>query len=80
MQRIFGSLALDELTYLAAYGSHHVEQILIGLPDLVAEELHDPQNFAAEQDGKTEGRVQHFARGESASALTSATSARFSFS
>ena len=64
VQRIFGALALDELTYLAAYGSHHVEQILIGLPDLVAEELHDPQNFAAEQDGKTEGRVQHFARGD----------------
>src|SRR6476620_11442154 len=64
VQRIFGALALDELTYLAAYGSHHVEQILIGLPDLVAEELHDPQNFAAEQDGKTEGRMQHFARGD----------------
>src|SRR5206468_10220732 len=64
VQRIFGSFALDKLPYLAAYGSHHVEQVLIGLPYLVAEELHDPQNFAAEQDGKTEGRVQHFARGD----------------
>src|SRR5207247_7625639 len=28
------------------------------------EKLHDPQDVAAEQDGKAEGRVQPFARGD----------------
>src|SRR6266850_4275460 len=34
-----GALALDELTDLAADGSQHVEQLLIGLPDLAAEKF-----------------------------------------
>src|SRR5262245_66196617 len=57
-------LALDELAYLAADGRHHIEQLLVGLPDLMAEKVHDPNDFAAEQDGKCEGRVQPFARGD----------------
>ena len=65
-ERFFGPLALDELADLAADGRHHVEQVLVGLPYLVAEELHDPQDVSAEQDGKAEGRVQPFARGDGA--------------
>jgi hypothetical protein len=38
-KRHFGSLAFDELTDLAADGSQHIEQLLIGLPDLAAEKL-----------------------------------------
>src|SRR5262249_8880667 len=53
-----------ELAYLAADGRHHIEQLLVGLPDLMAEKFHDPNDFAAEQDGKCEGRVQPFARGD----------------
>src|SRR5262249_14389982 len=47
-ERVFRSLALDELADLAADSRHHGEQVLIGLPTLVAEELHDPQDVAAE--------------------------------
>src|SRR5262249_36694833 len=60
-ERLFRPLALDELANLAADGRHHGEQVRVGLPSLVAEELHDPQNVATEQDGKTAGRVQSFA-------------------
>src|SRR6201995_2818225 len=49
-QGLFGSLALDELTDLASDGSQHVEQFLIGLPDLAAETLDHAQDFAAKQD------------------------------
>src|SRR5262249_36328213 len=63
-ERFFRSLALDELADLAADGRHHGEQVLVGLPSLVAEELHDSQDVAAEQDGKAESRVQPFARGD----------------
>ena len=64
VQRIFGPLALDELPYLAADGRHHGEQVLVGLPDLAAKTLDDPQDVAAEQDRKAEGRVQPFACGD----------------
>jgi hypothetical protein len=57
------ALALDELTELAADGSQHVEQILIGLPDLATEKLDHAQGFPPEQDGKGEGRVYSFALG-----------------
>ena len=56
-QCFLGALALDELTDLAADGSQHVEQLLIGLPDLTTEKLDHAQDFAPEQDGKTEGRM-----------------------
>src|SRR5215470_17595659 len=60
----FGALAFDELAYLAADGSHHVEQLLVWLSYFVAEKLDDSQNFAAKQDGKSEGCVQDFARSD----------------
>src|SRR6266481_6064044 len=47
-----GAIALDELTDLVADGSQHVEQLLIGLPDLATEKLDHAQDFPAEQDGK----------------------------
>src|SRR5262245_40732913 len=47
-ERFFSPLALDELPYLAADGRHHVEQVRVGLPDLMTEKLYDPQNVAAE--------------------------------
>src|SRR4029077_12546746 len=52
-----GAPALDELTDLAADGSQHVKQLLIGLPDLAAEKLDHAQDIPPEQDGKAEGRV-----------------------
>src|SRR6266480_4707520 len=63
-QRVLGLLTLDELPNLAAYGGHHVEQVPVGLPYLVAEELHDAQDFAAKQDGNAEPGVQRFARSD----------------
>src|SRR5262249_19585451 len=51
-------LALDELAELTADDGHHVEEILIGLPDLAAEELEDAQDVATEDDRHTEARVQ----------------------
>src|SRR3954469_13624150 len=56
-QSFLGALAFDELTDLAADGGHHVEQLLIGLPDLAAEKLDHAQEFAPEQDRKADGRV-----------------------
>src|SRR2546421_4942864 len=63
-QRLLGLLPLDELPDLAADGDHHLEQVSVGRPYLVAEELHDAQDFAAEQDGEGERGVQYFARGD----------------
>src|SRR5882757_2218214 len=51
-QRLLGALALDELTDLAADGSQHVEQLLIGLPDLAAEKLDHAQDFPPSRMGK----------------------------
>src|SRR5262249_50759897 len=56
-----GALALDELTDLAADGRQHIEQLLIRLPDLAAEELDHAKEFPPEQDRKANGRVQSFA-------------------
>src|SRR5712672_2496240 len=61
---LFGALTLNELTDLAADGSQHVEQFLIGLPDLAAEKLDHAQDFPPEQNGKAEGRVWSFAFGD----------------
>src|SRR5258707_13628014 len=61
---LFGALTLNELTDLAADGSQHVEQLLIGLPDLAAEKLDHPQEFPPEQNGKAEGRVKSLAFGD----------------
>src|SRR5882762_6246308 len=49
---LFGALTLDELTDLAADGSQHVEQLLIGLPDLATEKLDHAQDFPPSRMGK----------------------------
>ncbi len=64
MQRLLGPFALDELTDLAADRRHHVEQVVIGWPDFVAEELHHANDLAAEEDWNGERRVQALAAGE----------------
>jgi hypothetical protein len=51
-ERHFGLLALDELTDLAADGGQHIEQLLIGLPDLAAEKLDYAQGFPPSRMGK----------------------------
>src|SRR5882724_12405162 len=56
-QCFLAALAFDELTDLATDGSQHVEQLLIGLPDLAAEKLDHAHDFPPEQDGKTKGRT-----------------------
>ena len=63
-QGLLGPLAFDELTDLAADAGHHVEQVLVGLADLTADEIDDAEDLAAEQDWKGEGRVQPFTRGD----------------
>src|ERR1700733_14471253 len=55
--------ALRKLPYLAAEGCHHVEQVLVGPPDIPTEEAHDAEHLAAEQDRKGKGRVQPFTCG-----------------
>src|SRR6476659_9656689 len=59
---VFGPLPLDELSDLTPDRNHHVEEILVGLSDLAAEEVDDAQYFAAEQNGKGERRMQSFTR------------------
>ena len=59
---VFGPLPLDELSDLTPDRYHHVEEILVGLSDLAAEEVDDAQYFAAEQNGKGERRMQSFTR------------------
>ena len=63
-QGFLGALAFDELTDLAANAGHHVEQVLVGLADLTADDIDDAEDLAAEQDRKGEGRVQPFTRGD----------------
>ena len=63
-QGFLGALAFNELTELAADAGHHVEQVLVGLADLTADEIDDAEDLAAKQDRKGEGRVQPFTRGD----------------
>src|ERR1044072_4419106 len=56
--------ALYKLTDLTAQSCHHVEQFLIRLPDLVTEQLHHGQDLCAEQDRKSECRIQDFAKND----------------
>ena len=46
----FRAAALEKLPNLAADRPQHLEQVRIGLCDLAAEELHRPENLAAQQD------------------------------
>src|SRR5215813_707870 len=63
MERVFGSLALDELADLASDCRHHLEQISIRLPDLTAEKLDDTQDFPAKQNWKPKSCMQSFGHG-----------------
>jgi hypothetical protein len=62
---IAGALVLDEQADLSADGAQHVEQGLVGLADLAAEELHHAEHFASHQDREPEGGMQAFPRGDS---------------
>src|ERR1043165_8341630 len=54
--------ALYKLSDLTAQSCHHVEQFLIRLAYLVTEELHHGQDLCAEQDRKSECRMQDIAK------------------
>src|SRR5262249_54784683 len=62
VQLFLCTFALDKLTDLTAQSCHHVEQFLIRLAYLVTEELHHGQDLCAEQDRKSECRMQDFAK------------------
>src|SRR5262250_1893514 len=51
-------LALDELADLPPHGFEHPEDVLVGLADLVAEELHYAEEPARAHDGKAERSMQ----------------------
>ena len=55
---LLGLLPLHELADLAADGGQHPEQLLVGLLDLAAEDLHDAQDVAADRDREPERPVQ----------------------
>ena len=57
-QRFFGALTLNELTNLAADGGQRVELCRLGLPNRAAEELHDTEGLAAEQNREHDGAMQ----------------------
>jgi len=54
--------ALDELSDLGADRREHAEQVLVGLPDLAAEELDHAHHGVSEPDREPEGGVQALAR------------------
>jgi hypothetical protein len=53
-------LALDKLSNLAAYGTHHFEQASVGLLNFMAEEFKYPQDFGPQENGEAKGRMQAF--------------------
>ena len=55
---------IEEHADLIADRRQHRQEFFVRLADLAAEELHHALHFAAEQDRKTEGRVQALARGD----------------
>ena len=57
-----GALPLHELPDLAAHGREQVEQALVGLAHVAAEELEHAEHVAAEHDREAEGAVQPLAR------------------
>src|SRR5262245_9432304 len=56
--RLLGLLALQELADLVADRRQHPEQVLVGLLDLTAKGLHDPQDVAIDDDREAERAVQ----------------------
>jgi hypothetical protein len=55
-------LALDKLANLAANGTHHFEQAIVGLLNFMAKEFKYPQDFGPEENGEAKGRMQTFSR------------------
>jgi hypothetical protein len=51
---LFGAAPLGELPDLVADDGEHLEEALVGLPDLAAEEDHDADDGVVEADGKGE--------------------------
>src|SRR5262249_56425495 len=47
-----------ELPDLTADGRHHLQQVIIRLPDLVAKEPQDTQRLPSQPDGATKSAVQ----------------------
>src|ERR1700678_1496531 len=64
LQRVLRTLALDKLPDLVADGCHHVEQILVRLPNVTAEEFDDAEDLTAQQDREGKGPVQAFVCGD----------------
>ena len=55
---LFGPLALDKLSNLAADRRHQVQKSLVRLVDAMARQIDDAEDLGAEQDRKGEGRMQ----------------------
>jgi hypothetical protein len=76
VELLLGPFPLDEQANLAADRRQHPQQIRVGLADLAAEELHDPEDLGAPHHGKPKaacsphGRRQ-VARGKFGSRTTS---------
>src|SRR6185503_239645 len=64
LELVLRALALDELADLAADRGEQLEQVLVRLADLAAEELEHAEHDPAELDREAEGAVQPFARGD----------------
>src|SRR5688572_18469246 len=57
-QRLFGPLALHELSQLSADVTNHFEKIAIRLPGLKTETFHDADDFVLEFNRKAESGAQ----------------------
>ncbi len=64
LELVLRAIALDELADLAADRGEQLEQVLVGLAYLAAEELEHSEHDAAELDRESERPVQAFARGD----------------
>jgi hypothetical protein len=58
LQQSLCSPALNELSDAAPDAGHHREKLLVGLPNLPAEELHDAKELSAVVYWKSDCRVQ----------------------
>src|SRR5262249_42579619 len=57
-QLAFGLAALDKLTDLAADAGHHLNQLVVRLPDFPATELHDTEDFNSVPNQETHRSMQ----------------------
>jgi len=60
IELLFRAAALDELPDLAADRLQHLQQLVIRIADLAAEEFHDAEPGRSKEDGKAERGVQPF--------------------